>query len=922
MIQDDIFSMVTDKGVNKGSSGKRGKKITPMLQQYLEIKERYPDAILFYRMGDFYEMFYEDAEVASRILEITLTSRDRNKEDAVPMCGVPVHAAENYLTRLVLSGKRVAVCEQVEDPKSAKGLVKRDVVRVVTPGLITTEGSIGAKTNNFLVALRPPETRGPWGISCLDISTGEFRLTEVDGEEAVLAELFRLEPAEILLPESLRDKGFAARAVRVLPNAFVTYRADSWFRRKRARELIKEQFSAISLDGFGLSGFSTGIDAAGALLAYAHETQKSQASHITSISPYWLGDHLVIDEATKRNLELVANAVDQSVHGSLLDVLDMTVTPMGGRLLRKWILYPLRDKAAIEERLDAVEALKRDDSRRKRLRKAMRHVHDLERLIARTVLGTANARDLLSLGESLSGLPELRSCLDEICAEWRGDHDSEKGTDETVRPVCRLGSLLVSLDLLDDVAGLIKRAIRQDCALHLREGRLIAPGYNAELDELVALQKDGRSFIAGVEARERERTGISSLKVGYNKVFGYFIEVPKSQSAKVPDDYIRKQTLVSAERYITPEIKEIEAKILTAQERRLVLEYELFQQVRAKVAENRRRIQTTAAVIAELDCLASLARAAIVYNYVRPEITEQNMVDISEGRHPVVERTIDSPFVPNDISLDHDKVRLVLITGPNMAGKSTVLRQTALIVLMAHAGSFVPAARAKVGLTDRIFTRVGATDYLARGQSTFMVEMSETANILRNATARSLVILDEIGRGTSTYDGLSIAWAVAEHLLGRDGGQGTKTLFATHYHELTELAHRYDTVLNMHVAVKEWENRIVFLHRLREGATNKSYGIQVAALAGVPDTVVRNAIEILERIERQAEAGKAAGSGKDGVLRPRPVVRITQQALPLEIEVEHACKEIRERLLEVDVNNMTPVQALNLVAELKEMVAG
>ncbi len=913
--------MGTVKSVNKAGAGRKGKKITPMLQQYLEIKERYPDAILFYRMGDFYEMFYEDAEVASRILEITLTSRDRNKEDAVPMCGVPVHAAENYLTRLVLSGKRVAVCEQVEDPKSAKGLVKRDVVRVVTPGLITTEGSLCAKTNNFLVALRPPDPRGRWGISCIDISTGEFRLTEVDDEEAVLAELFRLEPAEILLPESLKDKDFAQKVVRVLPHAFVTYRADSWFRRKRAEELIKEQFSAMSLDGFGLSGFSTGIDAAGALLAYAHETQKSQAAHISSIVPYWLGDHLVIDEATKRNLELVANAVDQSVHGSLLDVLDMTVTPMGGRLLRKWILYPLRNREAIEERLDAVETLKRDNSRRKRLRKVMRHVHDLERLIARTVLGTANARDLLSLGESLSGLPDLHSCLREICTGLLS-HDSEDISPKAEKAARRLGRLLDSLDLLDDVAGLIKRAIRQDCALHLREGRLIAQGYNAELDELVAIQRDGRSFIAGVEARERERTGISSLKVGYNKVFGYFLEVSKSQSAKVPDDYIRKQTLVSAERYITPEIKEIEAKILTAQERRLALEYELFQQVRAKVAENRRRIQATAAVIAELDCLASLSRAAIVYNYVRPEITEQNMVDISEGRHPVVERTLDTPFVPNDIRLDHDKARLILITGPNMAGKSTVLRQTALIVLMAHAGSFVSASRARIGLTDRIFTRVGATDYLARGQSTFMVEMSETANILRNATARSLVILDEIGRGTSTYDGLSIAWAVAEHLLGRDGGQGTKTLFATHYHELTELAYRYDTVLNMHVAVKEWENRIVFLHRLRQGATNKSYGIQVAALAGVPDTVVRNAIEILERIERQAEAGKVAGSGKDGVLRPRPVVRITQQALPLEIEVDHVGKEIRERLLEVDVNNMTPVQALNLVAELKEMVAG
>ena len=911
--------MAVRKNTQTRDKDRGSRKITPMLQQYLEIKERYPDAILFYRMGDFYEMFYEDAETASRILEITLTSRDRKSENAVPMCGVPVHAAENYLTRLVLSGKRVAVCEQIEDPAQAKGLVKRDVVRVVTPGLITSEGSLGAKTNNFLVALRPPGSRGTWGISCLDISTGEFRLTEVQDEDTVLSELFRLEPAEILLPESLKGENFTSRAVRVLPDAFVTYRPDAWFRRKRAEELVKEQFSALSLDGFGLSGFSTGIDAAGALLAYAHETQKSQASHISSISPYYLGDHLVIDEATKRNLELVANSVDQSKHGSLLDVLDMTVTSMGGRLLRKWILYPLRNREAIEARLQAVGTLKKAAQHRKKLRKVMRRIHDLERLVARTVLGTANARDLLSLGESLSALPELASCLEEICQGQR--HETSSSSNGHTEHAPRLEHLLSSLDILEDMAALIKKAIREDCALHLREGRLIASGYNAELDELSAIQRDGRSFIAGVEAKERERTGISSLKVGYNKVFGYYIEVPRSQAEKVPENYIRKQTLVAAERYITPEIKEIEAKILTAQERRLALEYELFQEIRARVAAEGKRIQATAAVMAELDCLCSLARAAEMYDYVCPEITERNIIDIRQGRHPVVERTIDAPFVPNDINLDHEKSRLILITGPNMAGKSTVLRQTALIVLMAHMGSFVPAASAETGLTDQIFTRVGATDYLARGQSTFMVEMSETANILRNATSRSLVILDEIGRGTSTYDGLSIAWAVAEHLLGRDNGQGTRTLFATHYHELTELAHRYPNVINMHVAVKEWEQRIVFLHRLREGATNKSYGIQVAALAGVPDAVVKNAMNILQRIEKQAAAGKENQDRERGVLKPRPVVRITQQALPLVMEGSQAGREIREKLLEADINNMTPVQALNFVAELRDMAS-
>lgn len=903
--------MTTAKGKNTDRP-KGEKKITPMLQQYMEIKGRYPDAILFYRMGDFYEMFYDDAEVASRILEITLTSRDRNRENAVPMCGVPVHAAENYLTRLVLSGKRVAVCEQVEDPAKAKGLVKRDVVRVVTPGLITAGGSLGAKTNNFLAALRPPGSKDRWGISCLDISTGEFRLTEVDDEDAMLAELFRLEPAELLLPESLKINGFTARAGRVLPDTFVTYRPDACFRRQRALEVIKEQFSALSLDGFGLSDFSTGIDAAGALLAYAHETQKSRAAHISSISPYRNGDHLVIDEATKRNLELVVNAVDHSRHGSLLDILDMTVTSMGGRLLRKWILYPLRKRRDIEARLQAVETLKEHAAHRKCLRKAMRRIHDMERLVARSVLGTANARDMLSLGQSLAGLPDLASCLEKLCAHPKTDENSAKNNPAPGEK-SRLASLFASLDLLEDMAELIRRSIREDCALHLREGRLIAPGYNSELDELTAIQRDGRSFIAGVEARERERTGIATLKVGYNKVFGYYLEVPRSRGNEVPEDYIRKQTLVAAERYITPEIKEIEAKILTAQERRLALEYRLFQEIRARVGENGKRIQVTASIIAELDCFASLAGVADLHGYVRPEITERNIIDIRQGRHPVVEQTIDAPFVPNDIMLNNESSRLILITGPNMAGKSTVLRQTALIVLMAHMGSFVPAGRADIGITDQIFTRIGATDYLARGQSTFMVEMSETANILRNSTSRSLVILDEIGRGTSTYDGLSIAWAVAEYLLGRDNAQGTRTLFATHYHELTELAERYHSVRNMHVAVREWENRIVFLHRLMEGATNKSYGIQVASLAGVPECVVKNAMDILIRIEKQAKRGK----DKDTGCMSTPAVYITQQALPMSINVDGRCEKIQEKLSGLDVNNITPVQALNMLQELK-----
>ena len=770
---------------------------------------------------------------------------------------------------------------------------------MVTPGLITAEGSLAAKSNNFIAAVSPPESSGGWGVACLDISTGEFRVTEARDEDELLAELFRLEPAELLMPEIMQGRELAARVVEVLPRAFVTYRPDPWFRRGRAEQLLKDQFSAISLDGFGLSGFSSGIGAAGALLAYAHETQKSQASHISTISPYWIGDYLVIDEATKRNLELVANSVDQSRSGSLLHVLDLTVTSMGGRLLRNWILYPLRDRLAICRRLEAVEVLKESPDLRKRLRKAMRRVHDMERLVARSVLGTANGRDLLALGESIRKLPEVFDCLEELSAR---EGKQEEGL---------LAELFGDFDLLEDVGELITRAIREDCPVHLREGRLIAPGFNSELDELAEIQRNGRAYIAGVEQEERERTGISSLKVGFNKVFGYYIEVPKSQAGKVPQEYIRKQTLVAAERYITPEIKEIEAKILTAQERRLALEYQLVQEVRARIAEEGPRIQASASAVAFLDSLAALAEAADRYDYVRPEITEENLIDIGQGRHPVVERTIDAPFVPNDIRLDSDSARLILITGPNMAGKSTVLRQTALIVLMAHMGSFVPAAHARIGLTDQIFTRVGATDYLARGQSTFMVEMSETANILRNSTERSLVILDEIGRGTSTYDGLSIAWAVAEHLLGAAGGCGTRTLFATHYHELTELASRYETVKNMHVAVKEWENRIVFLHRLREGATNKSYGIQVASLAGVPESVVRNAMQILERIEKQARAARADG--------PVPSVQVTQQALPLVFEQDESMVKLREKLGSIDINSITPVQALNLLVELQEI---
>jgi DNA mismatch repair protein MutS len=873
--------------------------ITPMLRQYMDVKARYPDAILFFRMGDFYEMFFEDAECASRILEITLTSRDKNKESGIPMCGVPVHSAEGYLTRLVQSGRRVAICEQVEDPKKAKGLVRREVVRVVTPGLLTSDGSIEAKSNNFLAAIQTGGTAKRWGLSCLDISTGEFRVTELSREEDALTELFRLEPTELLMPETERDGGIIARVRQALPETFLSYRPDAWFFPDRASAQLKEHFRTVTLDGFGLAGLGPGVAAAGALLSYLIETQKGDISHIRRLKPYHLSDHLIIDEATKRNLELVANAADRGRKGTLLDILDLTVTPMGGRLLRHWILYPLRDLAALQERLLAVETLRNGAGDRSELRKELYRIHDVERLVARTVLGTANARDLLALKQSLARVPGIKEIVASLVSE---------------APL--LEELFRSIDVLEDVRALIERAIRDDCAVQLREGRLIKEGFDEGLDELVHLQRDGRSYIAGVEARERERTGIQSIKIGFNRVFGYYLEVSRTHAAKVPGDYIRKQTLVGAERYITPELKEIESKILTAQEQRLGLEYDLFQQVRAEVAQAGGRIQETAAALARLDCLAALAEVAERNNYTRPRLNNGRRICIRQGRHPVVERTLKTEgFVPNDVDIGEEGSELIIITGPNMAGKSTVLRQTALICIMAQMGSCVPAEDADIGIIDQVFTRVGATDYLSKGQSTFMVEMSETANILHNASNRSLVILDEIGRGTSTYDGLAIAWAVAEHLLQKDT-LGVKTLFATHYHELTDLTKRHKKVRNMHVAVKEWGDSIVFLRRLLDGATDRSYGIQVAALAGIPQSVIDRATEVLARIEKKS-ARNGRHAGKQQVFKtPAGKRRACQMALPLMVDKE---AKLKKKILSVNVNEMTPLEALNCLAELQTL---
>lgn len=871
---------------------------TPMLKQYLEIKGQYPDCILFYRMGDFYEMFFEDAVTASRILEITLTSRDKKSQDPVPMCGIPHHAAAGYITRLVKAGKRVAICEQVENPRAAKGIVRREVVRVVTPGLITIDGGLESTENNFLACVSQTEQGKSFAISSLDISTGEFRVTTVEGRDALLGELFRIQPRELLLPEYLSDSGLLPGIEQALPNIYISWRPDTWFTPKRAEDILKEHFQVLSLDGFGLGSMDGAIAAAGALISYCRETQKGQVEHVERIAPYSLERYLKIDEATVRNLELTANSLDGSVRGSLLSVLDKTVTAMGGRLIKKWLLYPLMNQADIENRLSCVEDLLNAPETRKNLRASLKKVYDMERLLGKVAMDTANARDLLALRTSLSEIPAIRSQI----AKLLSGHGEENDT---------LKRLHSSMDPLDDVCSLIETAIREDSPAHMREGRFIKRGYDPELDQLLDIQKNGRQFIAGVEAKERDRTGITSLKVGYNRVFGYFLEVPKSQAEKVPEDYIRKQTLVSAERYITPELKEIEAKILNAEERRVELEIQLFKSVTEKISNEASRIQATASALSEIDVFCGLAGVAEENNYVRPEIHQGTSIEIRDGRHPVVEQNLHGQaFVPNDVELNHRDSQLILITGPNMAGKSTILRQTALIILMAQMGSFVPASRAKCSIVDQIFTRVGATDYLSRGQSTFMVEMSETANILNNATSKSLVILDEIGRGTSTYDGLSIAWAVSEHLLFKER-KGVKTLFATHYHELTALAEKHKKVRNLHVEVKEMDNRIYFLHTLKEGATSKSYGIQVAALAGVPPEVIENAKNILREIENKNKADHT--SIPSASIKAAEYKLVVQKTLPLPVDNSDS---IREKLQGININNTTPIEALNILDKL------
>lgn len=801
---------------------------TPMMQQYLRIKAAHQNAILMFRLGDFYEMFYDDAKTAAKVLGLTLTSRQKG-DKAVPMAGVPYHAVETYIQRLIRAGYKVAICDQLQDPQEAKGIVDRDVTRVVTAGTLTEEGLLPPKAHNFLAAVIVSGQSA--GLSWVDLSTGAFYAEDVSCAQ-LADELARIQPAECLIPEDVSGKEPPElKRFRETFDGMLTPRPDWVFGRDTALHTLLEHFKTASLDGFGCSGLGLSICAAGAIIQYLQETQKTSLSHINKIMRFTRDQCVVLDRATQRSLELTQTIRSGQKEGSLLWVLDQTCTAMGGRLLRDWITAPLKDVAAIRARQDAVEELFSNTTLREEIRALLRSVYDLERLAAKVSTGRANARDLLAVKQSLSIIPDLK---EKVAA-------------------CKspmLTKLAQELDAVEDVRVLIGSAIANDPPPTLRDGGLIREGYDQDLDEIRSIAKDGKRWIANFQAAEIKRTGIPSLKVGYNKVFGYYIEVTNVHAQKIPSDYIRKQTLKNAERYITPELKEYETRVLTADERSKEMEYKIFLEVRHAVAAQTARLQRSADVIAHLDVLASLAAVAATYNYVKPEVCEDRRLQIRDGRHPVLERTlVGEPFVPNDIDIDGVNVTLLVITGPNMAGKSTYIRQIALLVLMAQMGSFIPAKSAHIGIVDRIFTRVGASDEITRGQSTFMVEMSETANILNNATQRSLIILDEVGRGTSTFDGVSIAWAVAEYICQH---LKSRTLFATHYHELTELALVFPMVKNYNIAVKEWNEEIIFLRKIVEGGTDKSYGLHVARLAGIPHEVVERARTILANLEANA----------------------------------------------------------------------
>ena len=871
-------------------------QLTPMMQQYMETKKQYHDCILFYRLGDFYEMFFDDAITASRELEITLTGKDCGLEERAPMCGVPFHAVDSYLNKLVSKGYKVAICEQVEDPKLAKGLVKREVIRIVTPGTNLNTQALDASKNNYLMSVVCVSDH--FGISVADITTGAYFVTEVDNERKLMDEIVRYSPAEIVCNQSFEVCGVDLEDIKGRLGITIFTLDDWYFDDDLCRRALESHFKVSSLTGLGLGDYSCGCIAAGSLLQYLKETQKTDLSNLTGITPYVSGKFMILDSSTRRNLELCETLREKQKRGSLLWVLDKTKTAMGARMLRSFIEQPLIEQEEIERRLSAIEELNQNAIVREELREYLNPVYDLERLISRISYKSANPRDMIAFQSSLEMIPHIKYILgglqSPLLQEIHGD-----------------------LDELQDICELIQRSIVDEPPISIREGNFIKEGYHEEVDRLRKAKTDGKSWLADVEIKEREKTGIKNLRIKFNKVFGYYLEVTNSYKDMVPDYYTRKQTLTNAERYITPELKELEDVILGAEDKLYSLEYNLFCEVRDKIADNILRIQNTARALAGIDVFSSLAYVAERNNYVRPSINRRGVIDIKNGRHPVVEQMISNDmFIANDTFLDNHKNRISIITGPNMAGKSTYMRQSALIVLMAQIGSFVPADSAKIGLVDRIFTRVGASDDLASGQSTFMVEMTEVANILRNATKDSLLILDEIGRGTSTFDGLSIAWAVVEHI-SNPKLLGAKTLFATHYHELTELEGKLSSVNNYCIAVKEKGDDIVFLRKIVKGGADKSYGIQVAKLAGVPNSVIERAKELVQELTDADITEKVQEMSADTPKKSKPKkydqVDMNQMSLLDTTSDEDVLKELQE----IDVGNLTPVDALNTIYRLQ-----
>ena len=873
--------------------------LTPMMQKYLETKEEHPDCILFYRLGDFYEMFFEDALTASRELEITLTGKSCGLEERAPMCGVPYHAVEGYLSKLVAKGYKVAICEQVEDPRLAKGLVKREVVRIVTPGTNLNTQFLEEGKNNYLMCVT--FTPAGIGLAAADVTTGDFYMTEVEDLRRLMDELMKYEPSEIICNDAFLVSGMDIGDLRGRLHIAVSAADARYFDDRTCEQSILRHFKVKSMVGLGLEDFPMGTIASGALLQYLYDTQKTDLGHIAHIHSYLASKFMLLDSSTRRNLELAETLREKQKRGSLLWVLDKTRTAMGARTLRSYLEQPLIEKAEMERRLDAIEELNGDAVSRDELREYLGPIYDLERLLGKVTYKTANPRDLLAFRNSLEMLPPIRKVLAGFQKEL-------------------LVQIIGDMDSLEDLYRLVDSAIVEEPPITIREGGIIKDGYDETIDMLRSARRDGKMWLAQLEEQDRERTGIKNLKIKYNKVFGYYFEVTNSFKGQVPEDYVRKQTLANAERYTTPRLKELEDTILNAEDKLSALEYEVFCRIRDGIAGEIERIQRTAKAVAGLDVLASLAYVAERNNYVRPALNEKGLIQIKDGRHPVVEQMIDNEmFIANDTLLDNGNHCVSVITGPNMAGKSTYMRQTALIVLMAQMGCFVPARSANIGIVDRIFTRVGASDDLASGQSTFMVEMNEVANILRNATANSLLILDEIGRGTSTFDGLSIAWAVIEHISNKKL-LGAKTLFATHYHELTELEGKIGNVNNYCIAVKECGDDIVFLRKIVKGGADRSYGIQVARLAGVPDMVIDRAKEIAEQLSDNDITEKVQniavdhkGEGKAKKAPRYDEVDLAQMSLFDTVSDADVVKE----LTELDITVMTPLDAMNTLYRLQ-----